>query len=142
MEKVTRQNVQVIPEMPASPPVVMFLTLCSRKFEILYLELPQGSQQGAHSSIYAAMLQLNNYTKDLLCLFYSPSASLHTQKVYSFTDSELACNILCMCPLKWPDQYQLLEKCYPEDVKPLLLIVEHIEVMQQVNKTNVAAKAA
>ena len=49
------------------------------------------------------MLQLNNYIEDLLCLFYSPSTSSHTQKVYSFMDSELACNILCMWPLKWQD---------------------------------------
>ena len=36
------------------------------------------------------VLQLNNYVEDLPCLFYSPSASLHTQKVHSFMDSELA----------------------------------------------------
>ena len=62
------------------------------------------------------VFQLNNYVEDLPCLFYSPSTSSHTQKVYSFTNSELACNILCMCPLKWQDQYHLLEKCYPEGV--------------------------
>eukprot|EP00804_Cyclotella_cryptica_P008421 CCRYP_003940-RA/>CCRYP_003940-RA protein AED:0.35 eAED:0.35 QI:0/-1/0/1/-1/1/1/0/94 len=51
-----------------------------------------------------------------------------TQQVYSFTGTELACHILHMCPLKWQDQYHLLEKCYPEGVKPLLLILERIEV--------------
>ena len=86
------------------------------------------------------MLQLNNYVEDLPCLFYSPSASSHTQKVYSFTDSELACNILRMCPLKWQDQYHLLEKCYPEGVKPLLLILEHIEVAHPVHETSAAVK--
>ena len=50
------------------------------------------------------MLKLNNYIMDLPCLFYSPSASSHTQKVYSFTDWELAYNIMCMCSLKWHDQ--------------------------------------
>ena len=88
------------------------------------------------------MLQLNNYVEDLLCLFYSPSMSSHTQKVYSSTDSELACNILCMCPLKWQDQYHLLEKCYLEGVKPLLLILEHIEVAHPVHKASPAAKPA
>ncbi len=63
-------------------------------------------------------------TKDLSCLFYSPSVSLHMQKVYPFTDLKLACNILCMCPLKWQDQCHLLEKCYPEGVKPLLLTLK------------------
>ncbi len=86
------------------------------------------------------VLQLNNYVEDLPCLFYSPSASLHTQKVYSFTDSELVCNILCMCPLKWQDQYHLLEKCYPEGVKPLLLILECIEVVHPVHEASAAAK--
>ena len=88
------------------------------------------------------VLQLNNYVEDLLCLFYSPSASSHTQKVYSFMDSELACNILRMCPLKWQDQYHLLKKCYPEGVKPLLLILERIEVAHPVHEASAAAKPA
>ncbi len=62
------------------------------------------------------------------------------QKVYSFTDSELTCNILHMCPLKWQDQYHLLEKCYPEGVKPLLLILERIEVAHPVHEASAAAK--
>ena len=88
------------------------------------------------------MLQQNSYIMDLLCLIYSPSASLHTQKVYSFADLELACNILCMCLLKWQDQYHWLEKCYPVQVKPLLLILECIEVLHPVNEVNVATKPA
>jgi hypothetical protein len=88
------------------------------------------------------VLQLNSYIEDLPCLFFSPSASSHTQKVKSFTDAELACNILRMCPLKWQDQYHLLEKCYPEGVKPLLLILERIEVAHPVNDANAAAKPA
>ena len=64
------------------------------------------------------------------------------QKVYSFIDSELTCNILRMCPLKWQDQYNLLEKCFPEGVKPLLLILERIEVENPVHETNAAAKLA
>ncbi len=88
------------------------------------------------------VLQLNNYVEDLPRLFYSPSASLHMQKVYSVMDSELECIILCMCPLKWKDQYHLLEKCYPEGVKPLLLILECIEVAHPVHKASAAAKPA
>ena len=86
------------------------------------------------------MPQLNIYIKDLPCLFYSPSVSLHMQKVESFTDAELACNILCMCLLKWQDQYHLLEKCYPVGVKPLLLILECIEAVHPVNKASTASK--
>eukprot|EP00804_Cyclotella_cryptica_P005518 CCRYP_003037-RA/>CCRYP_003037-RA protein AED:0.35 eAED:0.35 QI:0/-1/0/1/-1/1/1/0/176 len=87
-------------------------------------------------------MQLNNYIEDLPCLYYSPSASAMTQQVYSFTDSELACHILRMCPLKWQDQYHLLEKCYPEGVKPLLLILERIEVAHPVDEKQSAAKPA
>ena len=47
-----------------------------------------------------------------------------------------------MCMLKWHDQYQLLEKCYREGVKPLLLILECIEVVYPVNKMSAAAKSA
>eukprot|EP00804_Cyclotella_cryptica_P029683 CCRYP_018701-RA/>CCRYP_018701-RA protein AED:0.21 eAED:0.26 QI:0/-1/0/1/-1/1/1/0/236 len=79
------------------------------------------------------VMQLNNYVEDLLCLYYSLSASTMTQQVYSFTDAELACHILRMCLLKWQDQYHLLEKCYP-GVKPLLLILERIEVAHPVDE--------
>ncbi len=64
------------------------------------------------------VLQLNSYIEDLLCLLYSPSASLHSQKVKSFTDVELACNILCVCPLKWQDQYHLLESVNLKELSP------------------------
>eukprot|EP00804_Cyclotella_cryptica_P011490 CCRYP_017058-RA/>CCRYP_017058-RA protein AED:0.39 eAED:1.00 QI:0/-1/0/1/-1/1/1/0/314 len=88
------------------------------------------------------MMQLNNYVEDLPCLYYSLSASTMTQQVYSFTDVELACHILRMCPLKWQDQYHLLEKCYPEGVKPLLLILEQIEVAHPVDERQSSSKPA
>ncbi len=88
------------------------------------------------------MWQLNNYIKDFLLLFYSPSTSSHTQKVYSFIDLEFACNILCMCPLKWQNQYHLVEKCYSEGVKSLLLILEYIKVMHTVDEKHAAVKPA
>eukprot|EP00804_Cyclotella_cryptica_P022871 CCRYP_005072-RA/>CCRYP_005072-RA protein AED:0.07 eAED:0.07 QI:564/-1/0/1/-1/1/1/0/164 len=87
-------------------------------------------------------MQLNNYVEDLPCLYYSPSASTMTQQVFSFTDTELACHFLCMCPLKWQDQYPLLEKCYPKGVKPLLLILERIEVAHPVDETQLSSKPA
>ena len=86
------------------------------------------------------VMQLNNYVEDLPCLYYSPSASTQTQQVYSYTDAELACHILRMCPLKWQDQYHLLEKCYPEGVKPLLLILERIEVAHPVDERQSSSK--
>ena len=51
---------------------------------------------GASMWFWFTPVGLNNYVNNFLCLFYSPSTSLHTQKVYSFTDLELACNI-CKC---------------------------------------------
>eukprot|EP00804_Cyclotella_cryptica_P008190 CCRYP_015128-RA/>CCRYP_015128-RA protein AED:0.39 eAED:0.39 QI:0/-1/0/1/-1/1/1/0/153 len=80
--------------------------------------------------------------EDLPCLYYSPSASTMTQQVYSFTDAELACHILRMCLLKWQDQYHLLEKCYPKGVKPLLLILERIEVAHLVDERQSSSKPA
>ena len=59
------------------------------------------------------MTKLNKYIKELPCLFYSPSVSV-------------TCQILCMCPVKWQDQYHLVEKCYSKGVKPLLAILECI----------------
>ncbi len=67
---------------------------------------------------------------------------MHTQRVYSFMNLELACNILCTCLLKWQDQYHLLKKCYPEGVKPLLAILECIEVALPVDKKHTSAKQA
>eukprot|EP00804_Cyclotella_cryptica_P028302 CCRYP_013174-RA/>CCRYP_013174-RA protein AED:0.56 eAED:0.62 QI:0/0/0/1/1/1/2/0/269 len=46
------------------------------------------------------MMQLNNYVEDLPCLYYSLSTSTLIQQVFSYTDMELACQILRMCPLK------------------------------------------
>ena len=66
---------------------------------------------------------------------------MQNQKAYSFTDLELACHLLRMCPLKWQDQYHLLEKCNTEGVKPLLLILEYIEVAHPVDE-KAAAKPA
>eukprot|EP00804_Cyclotella_cryptica_P025636 CCRYP_002848-RA/>CCRYP_002848-RA protein AED:0.28 eAED:0.28 QI:0/-1/0/1/-1/1/1/0/205 len=125
-EEVTGQGVRVIQEVPVTPPPIVFRTWRRRKFEILYFKLPQEAQQGSVRQFVQRVMQLNNYVEDLPCLYYSPSASTQTQQVYSFTDAELACHILRMCPLKWQDQYHLLEKCYPEGVKPLLLILERV----------------
>ncbi len=68
--------------------------------------------------------------------------SMQTERAYSFTDAKLACHVLCMCPFKLQDQYHLFEKFYPEGVKPLLLILKHIEVAHLVNEINMAAKPA
>eukprot|EP00804_Cyclotella_cryptica_P023639 CCRYP_011969-RA/>CCRYP_011969-RA protein AED:0.34 eAED:0.34 QI:0/-1/0/1/-1/1/1/0/162 len=80
--------------------------------------------------------------EDFPCLYYSLSASTTTQHVYPFTDVELACHILSMCPLKWQDQYHLLEKCYPKGVKPLLLLLERIEVTHPVDERQLSSKPA
>eukprot|EP00804_Cyclotella_cryptica_P010317 CCRYP_012251-RA/>CCRYP_012251-RA protein AED:0.18 eAED:0.18 QI:0/-1/0/1/-1/1/1/0/271 len=88
------------------------------------------------------VMQLNNYIEDLPCLYYSPSASIMTQQVFSYTDGEFACHILRMCPLKWQDQYHLLEKCYPKGVKPLLLILEQIEVVHPVDERQSSSNPA
>eukprot|EP00804_Cyclotella_cryptica_P019135 CCRYP_020878-RA/>CCRYP_020878-RA protein AED:0.08 eAED:0.80 QI:0/0/0/1/1/1/3/0/430 len=71
-----------------------------------------------------------------------PERKTMTQQVYSFTDAELACHIVHMCPLKWQDQYHLLEKCYPEGVKSLLLILERIEVAHPVDERQSSSKPA
>eukprot|EP00804_Cyclotella_cryptica_P019499 CCRYP_006644-RA/>CCRYP_006644-RA protein AED:0.16 eAED:0.64 QI:0/0/0/1/1/1/2/0/369 len=42
----------------------------------------------------------------------------------------------------WQDQYHLLEKCYPEGVKSLLLILERIEVAHPVDERQSSSKPA
>eukprot|EP00804_Cyclotella_cryptica_P027657 CCRYP_010276-RA/>CCRYP_010276-RA protein AED:0.33 eAED:0.71 QI:0/0/0/1/1/1/2/0/171 len=44
--------------------------------------------------------------------------------------------------VRWQDQYHLLEKCYPEGVKPLLLILERIEVAHPVDERQSSSKPA
>ena len=53
MEEVTGQDDQVLSNVPAFPPAVMFLTQSRWKFDILYLKSPQEAQQGVHPSICA-----------------------------------------------------------------------------------------
>eukprot|EP00804_Cyclotella_cryptica_P010182 CCRYP_013808-RA/>CCRYP_013808-RA protein AED:0.11 eAED:0.65 QI:0/0/0/1/1/1/2/0/398 len=44
--------------------------------------------------------------------------------------------------VRWQDQYHLLEKCYPEGVKPLLLILERIAVAHPVDERQSSSKPA
>eukprot|EP00804_Cyclotella_cryptica_P011196 CCRYP_007725-RA/>CCRYP_007725-RA protein AED:0.19 eAED:0.50 QI:0/0/0/1/1/1/2/0/254 len=44
--------------------------------------------------------------------------------------------------VRWWDQYHLLEKCYPEGVTPLLLILEQIEVAHPVDERQSSSKPA
>ena len=64
------------------------------------------------------VLQLNSYIEDLPCLFFSPSASPHTQKVRLFTDAELACHILRMCPLKCKTSTTYLKSVTQKESSP------------------------
>ena len=83
----------------------------SLKFYILN-SLKKPNKMRIHHFVQCVM-QLNIYIEELPCLFYSPSMSLQTQRVYSYTDPELECQILRMCPVKWQDQYQVLpQRCY------------------------------
>ncbi len=53
MEEVTGKDVHVIPEVLATPPPISVHTWRGRKFEILYLKLPEDPQQGVDSSFCA-----------------------------------------------------------------------------------------
>eukprot|EP00804_Cyclotella_cryptica_P003249 CCRYP_010479-RA/>CCRYP_010479-RA protein AED:0.25 eAED:0.25 QI:0/-1/0/1/-1/1/1/0/240 len=141
-EEVTGQGVRVIQEVPVTPPPIVFRTWRRQKFEILYFKLPQEAQQGSGASVCAARDAAEQLRGRPPVLVLQPGASTMTQQVYSFTDAELACHILRMCPLKWQDQYHLLEKCYPEGVKPLLLILERIEVAHPVDERQSSSKPA
>lgn len=45
-----------------------------------------------------------------------------------------------MCPLKWKNQYHLLEKHYHNGVKPPLLVPEHIMIVHPMDEKHMAVK--
>eukprot|EP00804_Cyclotella_cryptica_P007125 CCRYP_014513-RA/>CCRYP_014513-RA protein AED:0.12 eAED:0.65 QI:0/0/0/1/1/1/2/0/396 len=70
---------------------------------------------------------------------------LHLQSCFAHDAGENLRFYISNClkkPNKWQDQYHLLEKCYPEGVKPLLLILERIEVAHRVDEKQSTAKPA
>jgi hypothetical protein len=55
--------------------------------------------------------QLNPYIVQLPCWFYSPSVKPNTTSAnVSFTEADLASQVLQMCPLTWQDQFNLHKK--------------------------------
>jgi hypothetical protein len=55
--------------------------------------------------------QLNSYTVQLLCWFYSLSPKPSTTPInVPFAEADLVSHVLWMCPLRWQDQINLHEK--------------------------------
>ena len=49
------------------------------------------------------------------------------KQVLPLDDTNIAMNLLCMCPAKWQTQYNLMEKMTPINTRALLLILEKIK---------------
>ena len=79
--------------------------------------------------------QLNSYLETLPCLYYIPSTNQATKQVLPLDDADLVTHLLCMCPVKWQTQYELMKKTTPVNTRALLLILEKIE-----NNAEVEAK--
>ena len=71
--------------------------------------------------------QLNSYLKNLPSLFQSPKANLATKLVMPLKDANLATHLLQICPVKWQQQYDLMENSTPVSTRALLLVLENIE---------------
>jgi hypothetical protein len=73
--------------------------------------------------------QLNAYIAQMLCFYYSPNANASTKpKNVPFTEAELGCHVLRMCPLQWQDQYNMNKKGMTlMDMCSLLTLLEAIE---------------
>ncbi len=63
------------------------------------------------------------------CFYYSPNANTSTKpENIPFTEAELGAHVLCMCPLKWQDQYNMNKKgMMPMNMRLLLISLEAIE---------------
>jgi hypothetical protein len=50
--------------------------------------------------------QLNTYTAQMSCFYYSPNANASTKpEIVLFTETELGAHVLRMCPIQWQAQY-------------------------------------
>ena len=115
--------------MPAVSPSVMFLTWHGRKFEVLYLKLPEEAQHGAHSSFCTTHDAVEHLHQRFPLFVLQPQCKhansegilLHGSKTFMPHSTHVSVEVAGPVP-------RLLEKCYPKGVKPLLLILEHIEV--------------
>jgi hypothetical protein len=92
----------------------------------LYLRSPSAS---TYISLYVGGVQLNAYTAQMPCFYYSPNANASTKpKNVPFTEAELGAHVLHMCPLQWQDQYNMNKKSMtPMDMCLLLTLLEAIE---------------
>jgi hypothetical protein len=73
--------------------------------------------------------QLNAYIAQMPCFYYSPNANASTKpKNIPFMEAELGAHVLLMCPLQWPDQYNMnLKGMTLMDMHLLLTSLEAIE---------------
>ncbi len=73
--------------------------------------------------------QLNAYTAQMSCFYYSPNANASTKpENIPFTAAELGSHVLCMCSLQWQDQYKMNKKgMTPMDMRLLLTLLEAIK---------------
>jgi hypothetical protein len=73
--------------------------------------------------------QLNAYSAQMLCFYYSPNANACTKpKNVLFTEAELGAHVLRIWPLPWQDQYNINEKGMTlMDMRLLLTLLEAIE---------------
>jgi hypothetical protein len=80
-----------------------------KKYSILnVLKKPQ--RVNVHQLVHCVE-QLNAYTSQMPCFYYSPNANTSTKpKNVPFTEAELGAHVLRMCPIQWQDQYNLNKK--------------------------------
>jgi hypothetical protein len=73
--------------------------------------------------------QLNAYTTQMPCFYYSPNTNASTKpENLPFTEAELGSHVLRMCPIQWQDQYNMNKKeMMPMDMRWLLTLLEAIE---------------
>ncbi len=73
--------------------------------------------------------QLNAYTAQMLCFYYSPNANASTKlENIPFTEAELGAHVLRMCSLQWQDHYNMNKRgMTPIDMHLLLTLLEAIE---------------
>jgi hypothetical protein len=97
-----------------------------------YLQFQVKKPKGLPARVFAGrVVQLNNYTEHLPCMFYSARANNTTVKATKMSEPALAQLVLRLVPQSWQYSYSILNKGIPQSMEEILVFLEGQEMLER-----------
>jgi hypothetical protein len=97
-----------------------------------YLQFQLKKPKGLPARVFAGRLvQLNNYTEHLPCMYYSARANNTTVKATKMSEPALAQLVLRLVPQSWQYSYSILNKGIPQSMEEILVFLEGQEMLER-----------